>query len=451
MNAHLPRGTCPALSQPMATGDGLLVRLTPTGTTISCEALAALCTAARNCGNGVIEITSRGNIQIRGLTEASVKRFVATVAGIEVAFCEGPPILTNSLAGLDPQEAVDVGVLAAELRRAIAMASFATDIGPKVSVTLDGGGMLHLDALAADVRMRAQAIGDRVCLHVAIGGDAETATPIGAVAAEHGVEAVMRMLQMIAASGPAARARDTVATDGAGAFCRAIADILVDFLGPLRRPAIDPLGTHALRDGRLAVGLGLAFGHAHSTALEELARAAADSGAAGLRTAPAHALLVVGITADGARHLADLAQRLGFIVGAEDSRRLVVACAGAPICAAAEIPTRALAPSLAAKVSIAGAGALMVHVSGCAKGCACPRSMPLTVVGIEGRCGVVVNGSARDEPLVSVAPEALPGALSRCADTVRRLRVGDESAAEVLSRLDRAQIVRLILDEAIGA
>jgi hypothetical protein len=48
-------------------------------------------------------------------------------------------------------------------------------------------------------------------------------------------------------------------------------------------------------------------------------------------------------------------------------------------------------------------------------------------------------------------PDALPGALSRCAETVRRLRAGDESAAEVLSRLDRAQIMRLILGEATDA
>jgi hypothetical protein len=37
------------------------------------------------------------------------------------------------------------------------------------------------------------------------------------------------------------------------------------------------------------------------------------------------------------------------------------------------------------------------------------------------------------------------------AETVRRLRVGDESAAEVLSHLDRAQIARLIHGEATGA
>jgi len=432
----------------MATGDGLLVRLTPTGTTMPCEAFAALCTAARSAGNGVIEITSRGSIQIRGLTEASVKSFAAAVARIDLAFGEGPPVLSDPLAGLAPQEAVDASAIAADLRRAIAAAVFALDIGPKVSVAIDGGGVLHLDAVAADVRMRAQASG--AYLHVAVGGDAETASPIGAVAAEDAVEAAMRMLRVIAAGGPAARARDIVATNGAAAFCRGITDILVDLPRPPLRPPADPLGTHALNDGRLAIGLGLAFGHAHATTLEELTHAAAESGATGYRTAPGRALLVVGVTEDGAGHLANIAQRLGFIVRADDPRRQIVACAGAPICAAAEIPARALAPSLA-KVAVAGADAPMVHLSGCAKGCACARSAPLTVVGIEGRCGVVVNGSARGEPLVMLTTEALPEALSRCADGVRRLRAADESAAEVLSRLDRAQIMRLILGEAMGA
>jgi precorrin-3B synthase len=407
-----------------------------------------LCTAARSCGNGVIEITSRGSIQIRGLTEASVKSFAAAVAGIDLAFGEGPPVLSDPLAGLAPQEALDASVIAADLRRAIAAAPFAADIGPKVSVAIDGGGTLHLDAVVADVRMRAQASG--AYLHLAVGGDAETASPIGAVAAEHAVEAAMRMLRVIAAGGPAARARDIVATNGATAFRRVIADILVDLPGPLRRPAADPLGTHTLRDGRLAIGFGLAFGHAHATTFEEVTHAAAESGATGYRTAPGRALLVVGVTENGAGHLANIAQRLGFIVRVDDPRRQIVACAGAPICASAEIPTRALAPSLA-KVAFAGADAPMVHLSGCAKGCACPRSAPLTVVGIEGRCGVVVNGSARGEPLVMLTPEALPGALSRCADGVRRLRAADESAAEVLSRLDRAQLMHLLLGEATGA
>jgi precorrin-3B synthase len=446
VNARLRRGACPALSQPMATGDGLLVRMTPTGATMSCQAFAALCAAARSCGNGVIEITSRGSLQIRGLTENSAQQLATAVGSIEVPFCEGPPVLINPLTGLDPDEALDVSAIATELRRALAAAAFSSDIGPKVCMALDGGGVLHLDSVAADVRMQTEAGG--ACL-VAVAGDADSATPLGAVATEHAVEVAMAIVRVIAAAGPMARARDIIAAHGAGAFRQAIADILIDHARPPRRTAAEPIGAHALRDGSVGVGLGLAFGHADASALEELTHAAATAGAMGLRTAPGRALLVLGIPRHGAARLAEMAQRLGFIVRPEDPRRKVIACAGAPVCAAGEIATRALAPVLARMATVAGAP--MVHVSGCAKGCACPRSMPLTVVGMEGRCGVVVNGSARDEPVVILGPEALPDALSRVADAVRRMRAADENSAEVLSRLDRGQVARLMLGEMTDA
>jgi len=449
MNAPFRRGACPGLSQPMPTGDGLLVRLTPTGATIRPEAFIALCAAARSCGNGVIEVTSRGSIQVRGLTERSVERLAAMIGRIDLPISDGPPVVCDCLAGLDGEEVLDAGALAAQLRGAIASVSFTTDLEPKVSVAVDGGGALHLDGVPADVRLRAMASDGRVYFHVSVGGDAEVAQPIGAVASEHAVEAALHMLDVIAAG--RARAREIVAGSGAGAFRRAIADIRLDLTPPPLRPPSDPIGTHALRDDGMALGFALAFGHADSTALEALARAAASAGGSGLRTAPGRALLAIGIGKDRAAHVVASAEELGFIVRAEDPRRQIVACAGAPICAAAEIPARALAPDLAGRVAMAGRDAPMVHVSGCAKGCACARSAPVTVVGLDGRCGMVVNGSARDRPLATLTPEALPGALSRLAETVRRLRVGDESAAEVLSRLDRAQIVRLFHGEATGA
>src|SRR5258708_8560287 len=175
---------------------------------------------------------------MRGLTEDSLKSFAAAVAGIDLAFGEGPPVLSDPLAGLAPQEAVDAGAIAANLRRAIAVASFAADIGPKVSVAIDGGGTLHLDAVAADVRMRAQA--RDACLHVAVGGDAETATPIGAVAAEHAVEAAMRMPRVIAAARPAARARGIVPPHRAAPFFRVRAGSPPRLPRPLPRPAAAP-------------------------------------------------------------------------------------------------------------------------------------------------------------------------------------------------------------------
>ena len=134
MNAPFRRGACPGLSQPMQTGDGLLVRLTTTGATIGPEAFVALCTAARDCGNGVIEVTSRGSIQLRGLTDRSVKRLAAMIARIDLPVYEGPAVLCDALAGLDGEELLDAGALAAQLRRVIALAPYLTNLEPKVSI-----------------------------------------------------------------------------------------------------------------------------------------------------------------------------------------------------------------------------------------------------------------------------------------------------------------------------
>ncbi len=70
MNARLPlplrRGACPGLSAPMSTGDGLLVRLVPTDE-MALDAFIALCAAARMHGNGTMEVTARGSLQVRGI------------------------------------------------------------------------------------------------------------------------------------------------------------------------------------------------------------------------------------------------------------------------------------------------------------------------------------------------------------------------------------------------
>jgi precorrin-3B synthase len=50
MDMSMRRGACPGLSAPMATGDGLLARLTPSGSTIALDAFAGLCEAASRSG-----------------------------------------------------------------------------------------------------------------------------------------------------------------------------------------------------------------------------------------------------------------------------------------------------------------------------------------------------------------------------------------------------------------
>src|SRR3954451_22869980 len=103
----------------MLTGDGFLVRLVPAGTTIALEAFAGLLAAARQHGNGIVEITSRGNIQFRGLSASSAPAFAAAVGSLDIGVSEGIPVLSNPLSGLlDATEIRDAGARAGTLREA---------------------------------------------------------------------------------------------------------------------------------------------------------------------------------------------------------------------------------------------------------------------------------------------------------------------------------------------
>jgi len=415
LNLRQRRGACPGLSAPMATGDGLLVRLMPLGT-IPLAAFSKLCTAARQHGNGVIEITARGSIQVRGINAASAPRFAATVAALGVAAEDGIPIHSCPLSSLDPEEILDASPLAADLRRALAQTSLAARLAPKVSVAIDGGGGLSLDELAADVRLGAETINNGAAFRVGVGGDAARAMQLGVVATNDGVAAAMRLLEVIAQRGRDARARDILAAEGVAPFRSVLTDLLIGNVSlPAARRCGDAIGLHALRDGSLTYGLGLAFGHSDAAALERLTEAGGTAGAIGLRAAPGRVLMIVGLASEMSSSFLAAAERLGFIVRADDPRRHVVACAGAPICSSAHIAARAIAPAIAQASAPHLGRSFAIHISGCAKGCAHPAPAALTIVGTPSGCALIADGSTRDVPYALVPANELPAAIANFA------------------------------------
>ncbi|HVH03885.1 MAG TPA: hypothetical protein VM891_13255 [Amaricoccus sp.] len=327
------RGACPTLAAPMPTGDGWLARLSVAE--LSADQLAGLAAAAARLGNGIVEVTARGSLQVRGLTLASAAELGRALEGLGVAVADGVPVVIAPLAGIDPGEIADSRPLAVALRRGAAGLALL----PKVSVVVDGGGTLHLDGVSADLRLVAVEAG-RWRLVV---GDARV---VGTCDADAAVEAALALLTTMAER--RVRGRDLAPGDRL----------------PVRAAA-EPVG----RLGA-ARGLGLPFGQAEAAMLAGLAAAA---GAASFRPAPGRALVVVG--ADDAALLA-AARRLGFVVASDDPRRAVVACPGAPACGSALLPTRALAAAL---TGIADGWTL--HLSGCDKRCAQPAGRAVTLVG----------------------------------------------------------------------
>jgi precorrin-3B synthase len=275
------------------------------------------------------------------------------------------------------------------------------------------------------VRLCADLIGggSAVALRVSVSGDAANATSLGAITPADCTEAVLRLLEVIARRGRDARARDVLVAEGNAALRDSIGKLLFNSARPRFRgdPRLDSrlrgnqremaIGLHLLRSTLYARGIGLAFGHADATTLERLADAAEAAAVHGTRIAPGRALLAIGLTRESATNFAAAAERLGFIVRADDPRRRVIACAGAPICASALMESRAMAPRLAEI-----AAPFDIHVSGCAKGCAHPGPAAVTIVGTPEGCALIGNGTARDAPFAVVAAADAPAATTRYAE-----------------------------------
>jgi len=392
----------------METGDGLLARIVPAGS-MKLKALAGLCAAARTHGNGTMEISARGSLQVRGLTPASALLFADRVSALGIDISDGVAVIADPL-GDDPAALLDANALARELRRAIKSAGL--PLAPKVSVIVDGGGRLHLDALAADIRVRAVTSAGSPLLHIALAGDGATAAPLGMIAPDEACDAMLGLLAAIAAHGPEARAADVLRSGGIAAFQAAIQTrIALEPSPPPRLPA-EPVGAHCLKNDLYALGVGLAFGHAQAHTLSALTETARAHGALWARPALDRTLLLWPFKRTEVKTIRDEARRLGFAVEPSDSRRRIVACPGAPACASGLIESRAIAAALAQDLPLHG-DRVVLHVSGCAKGCAYPGSAPLTVVGTARGCGIVRDGTARATPSSYANPAGLGEEIDR--------------------------------------
>ncbi|UVC10981.1 precorrin-3B synthase [Rhizobium sp. TH2] len=201
----LRRGACPTLSAPMPTGDGLLARLRPLDCLITTAELRAIAEAAAEFGNGILEVTARGSLQIRGLRPETVAPFERAVLASGIVPASGVMVEVPPLAGIDFSEVIDPRQLARKIRQAIETHVPPLVLAPKLAVIVDGRGRFHLGDVTADVRLTAI---DEEKFLLAVGGTNRTARPIAVVSADGAVAAVIRLLEEIAEIGPIARGRD---------------------------------------------------------------------------------------------------------------------------------------------------------------------------------------------------------------------------------------------------
>jgi precorrin-3B synthase len=167
-------------------------------------------------------------------------------------------------------------------------------------------------------------------------------------------------------------------------------------VAPATRAPAPRAGLVDLDDGRVAALIALPFGRCDAPTFARLAAWSETFGRGELRLSPWRGFALPSVAREAGPTVLDAARSAGLIVDPADPRLAVAACPGSPSCANATTPTRDDATRLAAAgASLIRSGAT-VHVSGCAKGCACSKPAHLTLVGDGEAYRIVVSGKAGD-------------------------------------------------------
>ena len=359
------KGWCPGAHRPMMSGDGLVVRVRPRLARLDRAQALGLAALAQRFGSGVIDLTSRANLQIRGVAEADHEALLQELAQLD---------LLDADASLERRRNVLVtpfwqrGDLTERLTQALLAALPALpELPAKVGFAVDTGAAPLLSGASADLRFERGSAGLILRADGAARGRPVTKR-----------DAIPALLEM-------ARWFDARRSDSARRMRAVVgqADLPEAWQTEAPRPAAahpEP-GSHAA-----GMVIGAAFGQFDAT---ELARLLDDSEAPAIRVTPWRMLLLEGVGDVPAGP---------FITAPGDPLLGVDACPGAPFCASASVETRPLARKLAARLARDAAGPGGLHVSGCAKGCARARPAARTLVGRDGRFDLVEDGCAGDPP-----------------------------------------------------
>jgi precorrin-3B synthase len=383
---------CPGIAHAVPAKDGLLIRVRIPGGGIDAAQLRAIATASVTYADGQIEITSRANIQLRGIGDRALLPLVEdlTAAG----FLPSPAhdrvrnLMVSPFAGLDADELLDTRPLARLLDERMLSDPVFSQLPPKFSIAIDGGGSWFSHEMN-DLMLRAFPAGDSVCWHLSIGG---IATPI-VTATENAVACLLaasRMcLRLSNQAGIASRGKAIAAHPGAfGAAMTELAPLALALTPPNRfRPTVGiPIGLYSGKHpGFGSIVPSIPLGRISAMQAQKIAAIATDTNL-DVRLSPWRGLVLGAVANEAAPQVITCLESLGLWVDGRDGYVGIAACAGITGCDASLTDVRRDAAVLAGH--LAGRNLRpewRVYFSGCEKQCA--MRTPATVKLVAGQSG----------------------------------------------------------------
>ena len=249
------KGWCPSAHRPMMSGDGLLVRIKPRLGQVSLDDALALCDLATRFGNGIIDLTSRANFQIRGVTESGYDDLLRTLVARGLV-AEDPAVEARMNVTLTPFTAAD-DLTSRIAQSYIDRASELPMLPDKMGVAVDACDGRALWDASADFRFETDNAGGLILR-------ADGASGGRAISEADAIDALIEMAQWFATTGGAVHGR--------------MARHLQHATLPKEWTTIAPNDLQVLPVIGPAIGghvVGVPFGQMHATDLEALLQEAA--------------------------------------------------------------------------------------------------------------------------------------------------------------------------------
>jgi len=348
-----PVDRCPGLLRPHEAEDGLVARLRLPGGQTDSSTLVELSRLAVELGEGSLQLTSRGNVQLRGLDGTRWPELIDRVAAVGLL----PSITHERVRNVVASPLTGLGAAGPDLREMVvafdaalcAAAELAELPGRFLFAFDDGRG--DVTSLRFDLAYLARGVSSGVVL---VGGRG-LGVPTSA-------EAAVPLMIELARSFLSTRARLTPQPWHVAELAEP-ADLHAKITAAVVTRTAPPVPLGAV-DGAASVGVPLSL-------MTPIQVAAIDRAAHG---GPVVVTPWRGLVVPGAAGAVGALARAGLITDDASVWSRLTACIGAPGCAKSRISTRTVAGELAAAghASMRGAPGQPIHVSGCERRCGAP-------------------------------------------------------------------------------
>jgi len=437
--------------------------------------LRTLADLSRRLGNGVLDLTTRQQVELRAINIQDVPQILQALKGVDLSSLQtGMDNVRNvnccPLAGLTPTELFDASPVGVDYTRIFLGNKAFTNLPRKFNVAITGclENCTHSETQDLAMTPAVRAADDRVGLNVAVGGKMGSggmtvAEPLNVFVEPHEAAALAAEITLLfrdegrREQRTKARLAFLIQAWGVERFRSALEERWRRPLLPAQRDvrlpsATDHLGVHAQKQpGLFTVGLCVPTGRVTGDQIAELAGLAEEYGSGEVRLTTQQNAVLVNVPESKVPAL--LAEPLLHTFSPEPHPFLrgLVTCTGTDYCNLALIETKAigkrLADSLAASISYKEP--ISIHWSGCPAGCGNHQAADIGFQGAKARVdGQVVDavsifvggrtGTAprAGEKILELLPvdllEQVMPVLLKHLDTLKKVRRDHEAEERVL-------------------